>query len=89
MNSKQELVVMIGVFLIGLTIWQHWRDDVKAILFNSTPSDKLNPIYDKWKQNADGSWSLPIPDSTTKPSAPSFDAPKGYNPFPQTNPATA
>lgn len=50
MNAKQNLIVMIGVFLIALTIWQHWKGEVAAVLFNGSKSstakngDVTNPL---------------------------------------------
>lgn len=35
MNSDQQIVAFVGVCLIGITIWRHWRSELSVILFNS------------------------------------------------------
>lgn len=41
MNSKQQLIVTLGLFLLGLTIWFEWSGEIKTILFNAPiPHDK-------------------------------------------------
>lgn len=73
MNAKQELIAFIGVFLIALTIWQHWRSEVKAVLFNSTPksiprTDVGTPLVDQYgNPNSAGGFTLQpgtVPGST-------------------------
>lgn len=34
MNGEQMLIAYIGVFLIGLTIWQHWKNEISGVLFD-------------------------------------------------------
>lgn len=43
MNGKQQLITFIGLSLIGLTIWQHWRPELKAVLFGSPASKPQSP----------------------------------------------
>lgn len=33
MNGKQALVALLGVFLVGLSYWEYWRPEAKAVLF--------------------------------------------------------
>ncbi len=39
MNSKQQLVAFLGIFLVGLTIWFNWKDEFRTMLFNGSIQD--------------------------------------------------
>lgn len=49
------LIAYIGVFLIGLTIWQHWRKEISDVLFtNQTDiprADSGNPLVNQYGQS--------------------------------------
>ncbi len=76
MTNKQELVAFIGVFLIELTVYQHFRNELKVILFDAptlqslwTPDASGNkPRVNQYGQpDPNGEYSLQAP---TKPGGP-------------------
>jgi len=71
MQGKQQIVAFLGIALVMLAVWQHWKSEFQWILFNP-PANKTGTYT--------GPLGAGVPDPATGKPGP-ITNPNGLNPY--------